>query len=382
MPSTTAPPASNPLLVLLDFVESPLLLFNPDGHVVFTNQAAKAMRCRPGLLLGSDPDVKAMVRDVAAGRPLVNHELRVEALSDDGIARLVCRSAPKPIAGLIAIAVSLAEVDPLESGSAASPQHDQRLSLQQIMEQFKSELLPPIQQVTGLLGPSSSPALAHAVRHLQDRLERMVDLVNVFGEDVLIGEDRMLIAEMVRSIAQELAPLTGSMGVSFVLEGDRNDLPPVYGSQRLMRRALFECLHNAVKHARQGIQSKETVAVGVSFRASGQHLLVNIHHIGVLSAAALSRHAAAIFRPATTLQDTPAAPESMQIGLPLAQRVLQLHGGQLRIENDAAGEVDLLLELPTGAPMRNTHHLDMLQAQIYAEDLSRLMARNRNRSTA
>ena len=34
----------------------------------------------------------------------------------------------------------------------------------------------------------------------------------------------------------------------------------------------------------------ESVAVGISFRAAGQHLLVNIHNIGVLSAAALSHH--------------------------------------------------------------------------------------------
>ena len=193
----------------------------------------------------------------------------------------------------------------------------------------------------------------------------------------------MLITDMVREIAQELAPLTTSTAVSLVIEGHRDDLPPVYGSQRLMRRALFECLHNAVKYARQGVQTKEVVAVGVSFRASGHHLLVNIHNLGVLSGAALSRHAAAIFRPSTGLQPSPLdAPESMHIGLPLTQRILQLHGGQLRIDQDTAGELDVMLELPTGAPLRNTHHLDMLQAQIYAEDLSTLMARTRKRSPA
>jgi signal transduction histidine kinase len=383
MNATTAPSANNPLLVLLDFVASPLLLFNPEGRVVFTNQAAKAMRCRPALLLGSDPDVKNLVKDVAAGRTLTSHELRVEALSDDGVARLVCRSAPKAVAGLVPVAVSLAEVDPLEPESAEAPPENQRLSLQQIMELLKAELLPPILQVTGLLEPSSSPPLAQAVRHLQERLERMVDLVNVFGEDVLIGEDRMLVPELVRGIAQELAPLAASLGVSFVIEGDRADLPPVYGSQRLMRRALFECLHNAVKYARQEVQSRETVAVGISFRPSGHHLLVNIHHLGVLSAAALSRHAATIFRPsADGPQDPTQNPEALRIGLPLTQRILQLHGGQLRIEQDSANGLEVMLELPTGAPLRNTHHLDMLQAQIYAEDLSKLMARTRKRSPA
>lgn len=386
--TNTAAAAPNPLLVLLDIVASPLLLFNADAQVVFSNQAAKAMRCRPALLLGSDPFVRALVKDIAAGRPVVSDSLQVEAMSDDGIARLVCRSAPKPIAGLVALAVSLQEDPPppfapsdLDATAALPP--DQRLSLQQIMELLKDELLPPIQLVIEETRPSTHPALARSVRELHDRLERIVDLVNVFGEDVLIGEDRILVADMVKAICQELAPMTQDLGVSFVIEGDREDLPPVYGSARLIRRALHECLHNAVQHSRQGASPKVPVAVGVTFRASGNHLLISLRNIGALSAAALSRHAATIFRPeASAAVVPPNASESLRIGLPLTQRILQLHGGQLRIENDSAEELDVMLELPTGAPLRNTHHLDMLQAQIYAEDLSKLMARTRKRSTA
>jgi hypothetical protein len=83
--------------------------------------------------------------------------------------------------------------------------------------------------------------------------------------------------------------------------------------------------------------------------------------------------------------DLPAAnllPPKLQIGLPLTQRILQLHGGRLRIEDDAVDGLSVMLELPTGAPLRNNQHLDMLQAQIYAEDLSKLMARTRQRSTS
>lgn len=379
--STTTTNAPNPLLVLLDFVASPLLLFNAEGGIVYTNQAAKAMRCRPNLLLGSDPNVRALVKDIAAGRVLTSTELRIEAMSDDGIARLVCRSAPKPIAGLVALAVSVAEVEQPDGAPVVADPADQRLSLLQIMELLKAELLPPIQQV--LAQPASPPELSDSLLQLRERMERLVDLVNVFGEDVLVGEERLVIPDLVRSICQELSPLAQSKSVSFVIEGARDDLPPVYGSVRLMRRALRECLHNAVEHAREGVRSSEAVAVGVNFRGSGQHLLVNIHNIGTLSAAAMSRHAAAIFRPTPqAAADQPDLQEGMHIGLPLTQRILQMHGGQLRIEQDTAQELDVMLELPTGAPLRNTHHLDILQAQIYADDLSKLMARSRKRSTA
>jgi hypothetical protein len=382
---TTAPtaPSSNPLLTLLDFIASPILLFNAEGQVAFSNQAAKQMSCRPALLLGSDPNVRGLVRDISAGQMVLHFEMRVDAMSDNGIARLQCRFAPRPIAGLVAMSVTelVPDADETDAGSAAPV--DQRLSLQQIMELIKGDLSPPIEHVLTAAPPTEHPALAASVRHLKERLERLSDLVNVFGEDVLIGEDRLLVPELVRSIAQELAPLTLSRSVSFVIEGDREDLPPVYGSRRLIHRALHECLHNAVQHAREGVQTSEGVAVGVSFRASGQHLLVHIHNIGVLSTAALAHHAAAIFRPQLTKgTQAPPEPDKLRIGLPLTHRILQLHGGRLRIEQDATNELDVLLELPTGAPLRNTQQLDLLQAQIYAEDLSKLMARSRQRRTA
>lgn len=375
-------PSSNPLLVLLDFVASPILLFNADGQVVFSNQAAKQMNCRPALLLGSDPNVLAMVRDIAAGKTVLHLDMRVDAMSDNGVARLQCRCAPRPIAGLVAMAVSerIIEDDHTKTGH---PVAAQRLSLQEILELIKSDLASPIQQVLAQAVPTEHTRLTESVRHLNERLERLSDLVNVFGEDVLIGDERMLVPALVRQIAQELTPLTQSKRVNFVIEGDREDLPPVYGSRRLIHRALHECLHNAVTHAREGVPSSAGVAVGISFRAAGHHLLVSIHNIGVLSAAALTHHAAAIFRPSPTA-GTSAEPEPLRlsIGLPLTQRILQLHGGRLRIENDAADGLSVMLELPTGAPLRNTQQLDLLQAQIYAEDLSKLMARTRKRSPA
>jgi len=383
---TASATTSNPLLVLLDIVSSPLLLFNAEGRVVFSNQAAKAMPCRPALLLGSDPNVRALVRSIAEGKIVLQNELRVEALSDNGIARLLCRNAPKPIAGLVAIAVSLLdEPTPAAAPTEHAPEQ-QRLSLQQIMELLRGELLPPIEHLidnTASPAAPSPPAQLQGARELKDRLQRMVDLVNVFGEDVLIGDERLVIPDLVGGICQELEPLTGSTGVTFVMRGVRDDLPPVYGSQRLMRRAIFECLHNAVLHSRNGVNTREKVAVEIGFRASGQFLLLNIHNIGVLSAAALSHHAATVFRPTgQSGADAIDAVNALRIGLPLAQRILQLHGGRLRIEQDSTDELDVMLELPTGAPLRNTHHLDMLQAQIYAEDLSKLMARSRQRSTA
>lgn len=377
-------PNSNPLLVLLDFVASPLLLFNAEGHVVFANQVAKKMACRPSLVLGSDPGVRSLVRDISLDKIVPQLQLRVDAMSDNGVARLQCQFAPRPIAGLVAGAVSeLPPDEPPAEAQEAPPVGGQRLSLQQIMELLRADLMKPILHVLSQDIPEENRPLAESVRELREHLERLSDLVNVFGEDMLIGEDRILIPDLARDIAQELAQLMQTRRVHLVIEGDRDDLPPVYGSTRLIRRALYECLHNAVEHARDGVHTPESVAVGVTYRSGGSHLMVHIHNIGVLSAATLTHHAAAIFRPTpATPGEAPLEQDRLRIGLPLTRRILQLHGGSLRIEQDAAGELDVMLELPTGAPLRNNHHLDLLQAQIYAEDLSKLMARTRKRSAS
>jgi signal transduction histidine kinase len=379
---TASPPASNPLLNLLDIVDSPLLLFNPDGRVVFSNRAAKAMPERPGVLLGSDPNVRSMVNSISQGKVVVNNEMRVEALSDNGIARLICHCAPKPVAGLVAMALSRA-IDPhaeVAPANTLTQVPDQRLSIQQIMELLRDQLVPPIETaLKDIKSPEPSDA-SESLQSLHERLTRIVDLVNVFGEDVLIGDERMVMVELVRGTCESLAQLIRSQGVSVIFEGADNDLPPVYGSERLMKRALHECIHNAIVHSRREIQMSQPVAIEVSFRASGQHLLISIRNLGALNATALERHAAAIFRPTALGQaGGDSQPTAMQIGLPLTQRILQLHGGRLRIGQEQDEELDVMLELPTGAPLRNSHQLDMLQAQIYAEDLSKLMARTRNR---
>lgn len=375
--SSTNP--TNPLLTLLDLVPSPLLLFSPDGRVAFSNHAAKAMGARPALSLPGDPVVRALVRDIAQGQPANDRVIEVDVNSDDGVARLRCECAPKPIAGLVAMAVSPVEkpVNGPGANAPAAPAATERLSLQQIMSLLRDELMAPIDQLIGSLPSAAVPA-----QSLKERLERLSDMVNVFGEDVLIGDERMLMPEMVRATCAELTAFSQERGVDFVFVGEKDDLPPVYGSRKLIRRALFECLHNAVDHARPASAATPRSAVRIAFLPSGNHLMLSIRNMGALSAAVLNRYAGSLFRadPRGEASPGPAA-SAMRIGLPLTMRILQLHGGRLKID-DVDDEIDVTLELPTGAPLKNTQQLDMLQAQIYAEDLSKLLARSRSRRNA
>ena len=381
-----AAPTANPLLTLLDLVETPLLLFNPEGQVVFSNRAAKRMDTRPGMALPGDPNVRQLVQQVGQNKVVLQLDMVVEVNSDQGMTQLRCQCAPKPIAGLVAMMVTQVAVPETAVPDSAGPAPPDRLSLQQIVELIGGDLMEPIEAVLAqaqALPAASVAPMTDAVHSLKQRLERLSDLVNVFGEDVLIGDERILMPELVRSVCEELTPQARAKAVEFVLDGDRGDLPPVYGSRKLIRRAVQECLGNAVSHAHAPANGNQSAGVRVRFRSSGHHLILNVANLGVLTEKDLNQHAKSIFRsgPYEADGEPSSAPEILQIGIPLTHRILELHGGRLRID-EADDEVDVMLELPTGAPLKNTHHLDLLQAQIYAEDLSTLLARGRSRSKA
>ncbi len=379
MSAVTAVPAdSNPLLALLDFVPSPIVLFNGGGLAVFSNQAARQLNCRPGWLLASDPQVRGLVRGVVAGKAAPN----LDAVVDNGTARLQCRCAPQPIAGLVVMTVTESAPTPTGSAPRNPPAAAQHPSLQRIMELIRADLMPPIQHVLAQASPTEHRGLAHSVALLSERLERLSDLVDAFGDDVLSGDESLLVPDMVKGIARNLAPLAQSMGVHFVIEGDCDDMPPVFGSRRLLHRALHECLHQAVRGAREGVRSTDGVVVGIRFRSEGGQLLVHIRHAGLLSAAVLAQQAAASFQPGDGVHANPTdQAERLHIGLPMTQRILQLHGGCLRFKQDNAHHLDVLLELPIGAPLRSTYPQDLLQAQIDAVDLSGLVTSTDQPST-
>ena len=110
-----------------------------------------------------------------------------------------------------------------------------------------------------------------------------------------------------------------------------------------------------------------------SARKSGSHVIFGVRNYGHALPAHLRER---VFLP---FYRAPSAGEGshrgLGLGLPLARRVVEMHGGLVRIESGDGGFTEFLVELPTGAPHLPNQELGLAQAERYARDLAQLMAR-------
>ena len=161
-------------------------------------------------------------------------------------------------------------------------------------------------------------------------------------------------------------PSATARNITVATEGIQGELPAIYGSSHWLSKALSEYLEQSIRSARSGglIElSVHAVGTRVMVRASNKGLFVSNHE---------RRSAFAPFGVGDTAKPSDAR---KGIGLALSQRILEEHGGSVRIEDDFDG-VDFVLEIPAGAPASQDAQLSVEQAQRYARDMAQLMARS------
>jgi signal transduction histidine kinase len=207
---------------------------------------------------------------------------------------------------------------------------------------------------------------------LSARLGKLRDLVSVFGESTLVCDERIMLPELISSAVNEVLPQAHGRNITLALAPSEAELPAIYGSLHWLRKATAEYLEQSIRSAQRGSLlelSIQSVGTRVMVRARNQGLFISSHD---------RRNAFAPFG----VGDTAHPSDSRKgVGLALAQRILALHGGAVRID-DEFDSVDFVMELPAGAPSTQDAQLSVEQAQRYARDMSRLLARSMSRKPA
>jgi signal transduction histidine kinase len=190
--------------------------------------------------------------------------------------------------------------------------------------------------------------------------------VSVFGESAIQREERILLPELLKKALAEVMKQAHDRNITVATEGLDAELPAVYGSAHWLSKALSEYLEQSIRSAQPG------GLIELSVQAVGTRVMVRVRNKGLFVSNHERRSAFVPFGVGDSAQ--PDGPRR-GIGLALSQRILEQHGGSVRIEDDFDG-VDFVLEIPAGAPVSQDAQLSVEQAQRYARDMSQLLARS------
>lgn len=369
---------------LLDVLPLPIMTFEATGKLTFSNKAAKQHLENPVESLSGKPVIKNVAKAFALGKlkPPCTVKLSLDGdriilgeftygLSGLDLALVIKHTNE---AGTAAPGTSTAKIDPSEAALTTRKPAGPHKSMADIIGLLRDEVGPPLHRLLGLFenfkgNPETTP-IKLAVQALDQRLGRISDLISVFGDEVLMSEDRIETIALVRSVCKELEPLATSRKVYFEIVEPEQSFPALYGNTNILRRAFHECLENAINHSREEIDNQQLLAIKVQASLVGEYFLLTIRNKGALPNNSRTIEAGPLFaNPQADIN----AQGSGRLGLPLAERIVVLFGGNIRISASGGEEVCVMIELPTGAPRRGQADLKVAQTQRYAADLAKLL---------
>jgi signal transduction histidine kinase len=362
------------LQTLFERLDDGLVWVSADGEIKYANSHATRMTgLKPGARLKEGRISKA-TQAIASGAVRQSMDMAYEASADDRLPLIHAHLT----AGLAAGEAWMYLAPPAPYGDA--------LALNNLMTVIRSDLAAPLaqlaKQLDGALTRQDAEALRTATltaKSLSETLHRLVDLADLWQSDSLLANDRIELRPLMQRCwqASEGMAVARRLTVRFVTQIDETTMPVVYGSEFWLNRVLTESLGAALRAAPVG------GTLDIDLRQMGPHALVVFRNSGMWPARA--HGAVTLTQPQAAgpkglpVPKTPASlPAADLVGLHLCQRIIELHGGQMREETED-GMRDFLIELPTGAPHGDVPNalLDAAQVQRYAADLSTLMARRR-----
>lgn len=368
----------NPIMQgLLERVADGLVWANADGKILYSNQLAQTFAgLKEGDTLPDSPLARA-VAVIASGK--LDRHLQLEFEPPNGSRQLlVAQVGPGMAAGEAWVYLK------------PPPAYGEALAMQNLMTVIRTDLAQPLGRFSSAMksalegdNPEGFKKAMESVSVVADTVNRLVDLASIWESEDLLAHDRLEIWPLLNEcwLRQEAQAISKKLTVRLINRVVDVDLPVVYSSHYWLARVINESLWAAIKAVPNG------GTLDIELRQMGPRILIVFKNSGMWPARASDATLLAdpnAEQPAQGKAETVKAPPPPNakdlIGFHLCQRILSLHGGQLR-EDEEDGLRNFLIDLPTGAPYHaEDAAMDAAQAQRYAADLALLMARRRQKA--
>lgn len=353
---------------VFDAVSDAVLMLTATQEVRLANGGARAL----GLVTGegrlASTVLGKVLKEIAAGRTALPHQIEVPVRVAGAETRALGTVVGASPRGDVFVVVKI----PDAQSAADSPFLNLLRLLRETAAPELSRLASQAKQLAAADGADAAAlakqaeTLSGQATDLAERIAKLGTLAEAHLQGPLVASDRIEACVLVRELLRGFADVIKQRALKVGLVGFDDDSPIVYGSRPWLERALREYLDQGLRQAKTGN------VIEIRVQTLGGHVGIVVRNHGMTVPVQLRHSLLEPFAGSASDKRPSALPN---VGLAICARVVQMHGGHVRIESHDEASTDFVLELPTGGPPSDSTALGLAQAQRYAEDLVALMRR-------
>ena len=203
----------------------------------------------------------------------------------------------------------------------ASVSHELRTPLAVILRHAEM-LLDDAYKGNGRWRAEAGSALKDSGGQLAGLIDDILELAEVEAAGLEVGLEHIDLAAALRDLRPTIEPLARAAGLRASVRVPRSGLPPVLADPRRLRQIVLNLVDNAVKYTPEGGR------IDVSASALGDDVELTVSDTGVGIPPDAGNH---VFEPFYRVQGTKtqAGQASSGLGLAIAKRLVEAHGGAL-----------------------------------------------------
>ncbi|MEY2631766.1 MAG: hypothetical protein RIR00_420, partial [Pseudomonadota bacterium] len=216
-------------------------------------------------------------------------------------------------------------------------------SRRRLLHDVSHELRSPLARLQAAIGlarqqPDKLESYLQRIERESERMDQLVGelltLARLEADASTVGSECFNLGELLGEISEDARFEAEAHGRQLTLHGDFDC--PLQGNSELLYRAIENVIRNAIRH------TPPDSAVEVAGQRTERTFSLSIRDHGPgLTAADLEKIFAPFYRAATSEPST-----GHGLGLTLARRVIEAHGGQITARNHPAGGLEMHIELP------------------------------------